>query len=80
MITFEKIWLTYTVIAWGWLFFGCFTGCCSDAGLDEGFMLLVAMPVIIWLIFEFAYFILKFVLFIWGINFDLFPSICLVRS
>ena len=80
MITFEKIWLTYTVIAWGWLILGAMIGCCSDAGCDEGFMMLVAMPVIIWLVFEFTYFILKFVLCIWGINFDLFPSICLVRS
>ena len=80
MTVFEKIWLTYTVIAWGWLFLGAIIGSCSDAGEDEGFMMLVCMPVIIWLIFEFAYFILKFVLFIWGINFDLFPSICLVRS
>ena len=80
MITFEKIWLTYTVIAWGWLFLGAMIGCCSDAGEDEGFMMSVCMPVIIWLILEIVYFILKFVLFLWGINFDLFPSICLVRS
>ena len=80
MITFEKVWLTYTIVAWGWLFLGAIIGSCSDAGEDEGFMMLVCMPVIIWLIFEFVYFILKFVLFIWGINFDLFPSICLVRS
>ena len=80
MITFEKIWLTYTIIAWGWLFLGAMIGACSDAGCDEFFMMMVCMPVIIWLVFEFVYFILKFILFIWGINFDLFPSICLVRS